>query len=558
MCQTERAFTAFMKQLDAVGEGAPSLDEKCQMVQMVRSIPGKSQQLDQLLISDRDRLRIGLQEAQKNLEKMRNLIDKMTSPPWHMGLYLSPVKDDDGETGEDRRVMVFHGGSRHVVFLGDDLDASALRLGDEVFLNNEMTVVMGKAPSCTPCVGETAIFDRSTADGRLVLKWRDDEMIVDASGGLQASKLESGDRVRWDRTACIAYEKIERASGQRYFIGQTPEGRLDQIGGQRDTVQKLLATLQTRLVNPESSTLYGLNGRHAPLLFGPPGNGKTLTARIVCAEIARTSGKQCRFAVVKPAEWLDPFVGVTEQNIRETFRALGEAAREVGMAVLFLDEIESIGRIRGSAVGHHSDRFLGALLAEIDGFNQRGDIAIMAATNRTDLCDPALLERFDVLIPINRPTMRAAREIFAIHLPSSIPFSPNGHTARDTRAELIDRAVSALYTPNAENQLSVIRFRDGTSRTVTAGELMSGRTIEQICRAARQAAFLRDVRSKDRGVRVEDIDEAVSKAIDRLATALTPRNAHAYLSDLPQDVDVVAVEPIRRRAGPSHRYISTG
>jgi ATP-dependent 26S proteasome regulatory subunit len=553
MSHPERLFT---ERLAAVGEGAPSLDEKCHMLEMLRSIPETSQRLDRMLIGDRDRLRIGLQEAQSNLQKMKELLDKMTDPPWHIGIYLCRVRNDDAEAGGENRVMVYHAGSRRVVSLADDLDADSMTLGDEVFLSNEMAFVIGKAPICMPRVGETAVFDRSTADGRLVLKWRDDETVVDAASALQVVKLESGDRVRWDRTACIAYEKIERAAGHNYFIGEIPKGRLDQVGGQRHNLDALLAALQTRLQEPETAALYLLDGKHAPLMVGPPGCGKTLMARIVCAEIARTSGRQCRFAVVKPAEWLDPYVGVTEQNIRQTFRGLGEAAKEFGMAVLFLDEIEAIGRIRGSAVGHHSDRFLDALLAEIDGFEGRGDVAIMAATNRKDLCDPGLLDRFSVEIPVNRPDMRGAREIFAIHLPPSMPFSPNGEVAQNTRSEIIDRAVSGLYSPNAENQLSVIKFRDGKARTVTAGELMSGRTIDQICRAARQAAFLRDVRSKDRGVRVEDIDEAVSKAIDRLATALTPRNAHAYLSDLPQDVDVVAVDPIRRRADRIHRYIN--
>ncbi len=102
----------------------------------------------------------------------------------------------------------------------------------------------------------------------------------------------------------------------------------------------------------------------------------------------------------------------------------------------------------------------------------------------------------------------------------------------------------------------MIKFRDGKTRTVTAGELMSGRTIEQICRAARQAAFLREVRSRERGLRVEDIDGAVADVIQRLSTLLTPRNAHAYLFDLPQDIDVVAVEPVLRRVAHAHRYLN--
>ena len=123
-----------------------------------------------------------------------------------------------------------------------------------------------------------------------------------------------------------------------------------------------------RLVSSETADLYGLSGRHSVLMVGPPGCGKTLMARVVCARIAEITGKQCRFAVVKPGQWLNPFVGATEERIRECFQALVDAAHESGLAVLFLDEIETIGRTRGSMVGHHNDRFLGALLAELGPF----------------------------------------------------------------------------------------------------------------------------------------------------------------------------------------------
>ena len=146
--------------------------------------------------------------------------------------------------------MVYHAGSRRVVSLADGLDADSLTLGDEVFLNNEMTFVLGKAPSGISRVGETAVFDRYTADGRLILKFRDDELIADAAGGLQSVKLENGDQVRWDRPAWIAYEKIERAAGQRCFLDEVPDVRPEQVGGQRDTLNALLAALTTTLVTP--------------------------------------------------------------------------------------------------------------------------------------------------------------------------------------------------------------------------------------------------------------------------------------------------------------------
>src|SRR5262249_42927821 len=179
-------------------------------------------------------------------------------------------------------------------------------------------------------------------------------------------------------------------------------------------------------------------------------------------ELASISGVRCRFGVVKPAEWESPWVGETQANIRNCFKALRKAADD-GFAVLFLDEIEAVGRLRGSAVGEHSDKFLAALLAELDGFAKLTNVAIISATNRKDMVDPALLERLsDVEIDVKRPDMQAARAIFGIHLPETLPFNPNSKAASHTRTEMIEAAVTRLYSPNAaDNEISVLRFRDG-------------------------------------------------------------------------------------------------
>jgi len=272
-------------------------------------------------------------------------------------------------------------------------------------------------------------------------------------------------------------------------------------------------------------------------------------ARVAAAEVTRLSGRHCRFAVVKPAEWESPWVGETQQNIRNCFRALRDAAATDGYAVLFMDEIESIGRIRGGSGNQHGDKFLAALLAELDGFTDRAGVAIVAATNRKDLVDPALLERLsDVEVAVSRPDMRGAPAIFGIHLHDGLP------VAGGAREDVIDTAVSRFYSPNGGNELCTLRFRDGKTRTIVARDVASGRLFAQICRAACQTAYLRDLRGGERGVRVADMEDAVAQAFERLATTLSLRNVHAYLSDLPQDVDVVSVEPIVRRVSRPYRY----
>jgi len=373
-------------------------------------------------------------------------------------------------------------------------------------------------------------------------------VVVDAAGALDAAGLTHGDQVRWERMAWIAFEKIDAPTGRRFLLEDVPTASRDQVGGQQGNLEILLSALTASLVAPETAALYGLSGRQTILMVGPPGCGKTLMARVVAAEITRLSGRRCRFAVVKPAEWESPYVGETEANIRNCFRAMREAAD--GPVVLFLDEIEAVGRIRGGMVSHHADRFLAALLAEIDGFAERASIAIIAATNRKDLVDPALLERLsDIEIAVSRPDMRGARAILDVHFPETVPVD-----ATDTREDIIETAVSRFFSPNSENALSILRFRDGKTRTVVARELASGRLFAQICRSACRSALLRHLRTGEQGVRVADMEHALADALERLATTLTRQNVHAYLADLPQDADVVSVEPVVRRVARPHRY----
>lgn len=544
---------SFLKQLLAVGDGAPSDEHKLAIVQSLR---GHSEdvghRLDWFFVTTLTRTQGCLREAEAAQKRLKETHEKLTAAAWHPACFLEAVTTPGGQ-----RARVACGSSVRVVGPADGLALSELEIGDEVFLADGMNVILAKAPDGPRRCGETAVFDRRTSDGHLVVQWRDEEIVVDTAGSLKEAVLERGDLVRWSRDLWLAFEKVERGDRQRLQLEQIPDIGLDQIGGQDANLEALMGSLTTVLIAPDMAKDYGLSGRQSILLCGPPGCGKTLMARAAAAELQRLTGERCLFWSAKPGEWERPYVGETEALIRADFETLRKAAAAGDRVVAYLDEIEAVGRIRGSFVGHHSDRFLAALLAELDGLTGRGSVAIVAATNRKDLVDPALLERLsDVELSVGRPDRRGARAIFEVHLPHSVPYESNGHSSEETRSEAIDAAVSRLYAPNADNSLCVLRFRDGRSRTVPARELLSGRTIEQICRAARRLAFLREVRSGDRGLRLDDVHDAVDQAIQRMRTTLSPSNAHVYLSDLPEDVDVVSVEPVRQKVERPRHYVN--
>jgi SpoVK/Ycf46/Vps4 family AAA+-type ATPase len=292
-------------------------------------------------------------------------------------------------------------------------------------------------------------------------------------------------------------------------------------------------------------------------MIGPPGCGKTRMARIAAAELQRVTGRPVHFEVVKPGEFESSWVGETEKNIRRRFADL-RAAAQGGLSVLFLDEIDAIGRTRGGRAGQHADGFLAALLAEIDGFESLGRVAVVSATNRVDLLDPALLSRLgEVQIQVGRPGMQAAREIFSVHMSASVPMDPGGSRAAATRQEIIETAASLIYAPNAQNEICELQLRDGELRTVGARDLISGRTIEQIATDARFRAFLRECGGGRPGVSPRDMAAAVDCALDRLSATITVHNARDHLADLPEDVPVARVTSLRGRLAEPSRFWST-
>jgi cell division protease FtsH len=188
-----------------------------------------------------------------------------------------------------------------------------------------------------------------------------------------------------------------------------PKTTFADVAGVDEAVEEL-EEIKDFLANPSRYQALGAKIPKGVLLYGPPGTGKTLLARAVAGEAG------VPFYSISGSDFVEMFVGVGASRVRDLF----EQAKQNAPCIVFVDEIDAVGRQRGAGLGGgHDEReqTLNQLLVEMDGFDARGGIILIAATNRPDILDPALLRpgRFDRQIPVSAPDIRGRRAILEVH-----------------------------------------------------------------------------------------------------------------------------------------------
>jgi transitional endoplasmic reticulum ATPase len=260
-----------------------------------------------------------------------------------------------------------------------------------------------------------------------------------------------------------AYREITPTAVREVYI-ETPTIHWTDIGGLKGVKQQLIEAVEWPIKTPEVFTRLGVEAPKGILLFGPPGCGKTMLARAVATE------SEANFITIKGPEVFSKWVGESEKAIREVFRK----ARMASPAVIFFDEFDSLVPRRGMGFGDSgvSERVISQLLTEMDGITSLKDVVVVAATNRPDIIDSAVLRpgRFDRLIYVPEPNAEARVEVFRIYT-DNMPLAQDvdvaalakdtkGYSGADIQALCREAALNALRKDIGSKQVGLSDFQE--------------------------------------------------------------------------------------------------
>ena len=257
-------------------------------------------------------------------------------------------------------------------------------------------------------------------------------------------------------------------SALREIMVEIPKVKWDEVGGLEDVKQQLKETVEWPLTNPEGFERLGIKPPRGLLLYGPPGNGKTLIAKAIATESA------ANFIAIKGPEVMSKWVGESEKKLREVFRK----AKQVSPCIVFLDELDALAPTRGTGGDNNvSDRLVDQLLTSMDGLENMEGVITIGATNRPEVIDSALLRpgRFDRMILVGEPDEDARKKILKIHTKSVPLKNVNlgvlakkmvGYTGADIEGVVREAAILALRKDHKAKEVTMKHFEEALELVV--------------------------------------------------------------------------------------------
>jgi proteasome-associated ATPase len=487
------------KGFEESGESARELPLLEQFDRVIASLPpGDPVRLELLNLrpelTDREETIV---QARQMIEKLEEVIKKVTSPANRIGTFLEATSRDTAH--------IVVGGADYFCNVDPRIPLAKLKKGTRVLVN-EAYVIVGDLGFET--AGPVTRITEVLGDDRLRVGSEHGlhSMVLQRSTDLATSTLKSGDEVRVDSNYRMALEMLSSAKSQEHYLDFVPELPWEKVGGQEAALQAIKDAIELPLLHADLFKKFQHATPKGFLLYGPPGCGKTLigkaTAYNLTKQLRGKTGAEMKeyFMHVKGPEILNMWVGESERMVREIFATAREKRREGFMPFLFIDEAESIlGTRRASRYSNILSTLVPMFCSEMDGIDSLNDVVIILASNRADLIDPAILRpgRIDRKIKVNRPNLEGARDIYRIYLTDVLPY--DGALAKEAANlgaaidELIERFVDWQFARREENKFVEVTLRSGRKEILYRSDLISGAIIASIVERAKAAAIKRAI-----------------------------------------------------------------
>jgi proteasome-associated ATPase len=484
---------------DARHEGEREFDLLDRIDLLIASLPpGDAMRRDlldlRLEISEREETFV---EARQMIEKLEEVIKKVTSPANRIGTFLGSVSK------ETAHIVV--GGADYYCNVDPRIPMAKLKKGTRVLVN-EAFVIVGDLGF--ESAGPVTKITETIGDDRLRVgdKHGTQSLVLQRSDDLAKTSLKQGDEVRVDSNYRMALELMSAPGSHEHYLDRVPELPWEKVGGQKQAIDAIKDAIELPLLHPGLFAKFQHATPKGFLLYGPPGCGKTLigkaTAFNLTKQLREKAGGDTReyFMHVKGPEILNMWVGESERMVREIFATAREKRREGFMPFLFIDEAESIlGTRRASRYSNILSTLVPMFCAEMDGIDSLNDVVIILASNRADLIDPAILRpgRIDRKIKVDRPNKEGAREIYRIYLADDLPY--DGALAKEAEhigeaiAKLIERFVDWQFARRDENKFLEVTLRSGRKELLYRSDFISGAIIASVVERAKGMAIKRAI-----------------------------------------------------------------
>ena len=496
---------------------------------------------------------ITFEEARRTIVELEGALEKVTAPANRVGTLLSPA--------ENGVAYITVGGAEYYANVDTRLDERDLKVGTRVLVNEAFAVVgdMGESPSGT--VGKIVnVFDDGRL---LVGQDHGSQSHVLLRGAdLEAEALKAGEEVRIDPQFRVALEKMAQSEVEDYYLEEVPDLPWKKIGGHEDAIQAIKDTIEMPVLHPELFERFQYSTPKGFLLYGPPGCGKTLIGKATAYNLEKQVQedgldlKAC-FMHIKGPEILNMWLGESERKVREIFAQAREKRREGFLPVVFIDEAESVlGTRRAIRSPNISNTVVPMFCSEMDGIESLQDVVIILTSNRPDLIDPAILRpgRIDRKIKVNRPEEDAAGEILGIYLTPDLPIAKaelDAHNGDATAAvdDLVARTIAEIFAKRDDTRFLEVTLRSGRKEVLSRGDLCSGAILESIVKRAKEIAIKRSIAvGAEKGIGFDDMLAAVETEYGENEIFPPTDNTEDWLKLLDYDPEnVVRAMPVRPR-----------